>query len=801
MPTWAVLVVHGVGDTRPGATVDDFVPALTAARPGTIHPDGPVEVRWLRPDGYALPTGRPERAAPQKDSVFPVHVRTASIGPGLQLMSWGDGSGVPASGENLVIAGTDSEGLLHIRTFDAAGVRTDTFETRDGGGALHLVTADAAGAVQTDQAESGLPAARAGAITALKQKLPGWSSPHGLSRADRGQILAELTLIIGHAPPVTVGPGQADRSVFAEVYWADLSRIREGRFQSILALISTIFLIRFITDQAAVMPDQPEDPAADRARRAARWLRAVLYSSAWLLNAPIAALSLLLAGAVVVENLVLPHFPLSPGSPWGHTIAMMALGLAAGVGGTVAYYYGRGSGWGSTWTRAWGGLAWFGFLFAAVVLGHQFLPMDAMIARWVGYTPAPVAGGGNPAQAPGPIPPQILGPIVLVAGIQLAFGLITLAVVLALVPLTYALRQAPEQWQPGLWVSYGAALLQIALWMLLIPGLLLSTILGLVRDPARQQELRHLFGRIAWEFGLFLLVAAIVGVCAGAVWWWRGRRAGAYPGNYEYLGPVDDVPRLIVHYAIIGSIIVLTALVCVFSVASAVWDIPLAGTIASWAGLIAVPAFTVFFGYFGKGLRDSLHIITDVINHFYRRQDDFPRPWGPETKPRVPDFEIQQSIEARFRAVLKEVLRDPEVTRLSVISHSQGTVISVDVFSLANLHDPYRSWLIRRLEEVGGLNLITMGSPLHHLYQHYFPDRYSPLTHGWHGLRDSLSRWVNIYRIDDYIGTFVDVPINPPDPRWGSPNRPIHSGGHTEYWNQPAVFRAVCDKEPASLPG
>ena len=49
----------------------------------------------------------------------------------LRLMSWGDGSGVPTSGNNLVIVGIDNDGLLHIRIFDAGGNRvTDTDETK-----------------------------------------------------------------------------------------------------------------------------------------------------------------------------------------------------------------------------------------------------------------------------------------------------------------------------------------------------------------------------------------------------------------------------------------------------------------------------------------------------------------------------------------------------------------------------------------------------------------------------------------------------------------------------------------------
>lgn len=47
----------------------------------------------------------------------------------LRLMSWGDGTGVPTSGSNLVILGRDKDFQLHIRIFDAKGQKvTDTGE-------------------------------------------------------------------------------------------------------------------------------------------------------------------------------------------------------------------------------------------------------------------------------------------------------------------------------------------------------------------------------------------------------------------------------------------------------------------------------------------------------------------------------------------------------------------------------------------------------------------------------------------------------------------------------------------------
>ena len=113
-------------------------------------------------------------------------------------MSWTDGSGAPTSGHSLVIAGTDSDGLLHIRTFDLGGIRTDTFETRDRGGALHLDSAGASNKVLSEAPESSLPTIQAGAITTLKQQLLGLLPPHVLGSAERDQVLSKVTSIIDH---------------------------------------------------------------------------------------------------------------------------------------------------------------------------------------------------------------------------------------------------------------------------------------------------------------------------------------------------------------------------------------------------------------------------------------------------------------------------------------------------------------------------------------------------------------------------------------------------------------------------
>jgi WD40 repeat protein len=102
--------------------------------------------------------------------------RNTSDGPDLRLMSWGDGTGVPTSGFNLIIFGADNDGALHIRMFDAHGNRvTDTDETK-------------------------LPHSQSGAVSKLKQRLPGLLPPRVLTSDETAQVIAEVISIAGRTP-------------------------------------------------------------------------------------------------------------------------------------------------------------------------------------------------------------------------------------------------------------------------------------------------------------------------------------------------------------------------------------------------------------------------------------------------------------------------------------------------------------------------------------------------------------------------------------------------------------------------
>jgi hypothetical protein len=101
---------------------------------------------------------------------------------------------VPTSGSDHFIVGTDTSGLLHIGSFDAGGIRSDTFEVKDTCGALHLRSVDASGKVLSDVLESKM---QADEISTLKQQLPGLLPPHVLSSDERSQVLVEVISVVG----------------------------------------------------------------------------------------------------------------------------------------------------------------------------------------------------------------------------------------------------------------------------------------------------------------------------------------------------------------------------------------------------------------------------------------------------------------------------------------------------------------------------------------------------------------------------------------------------------------------------
>jgi len=197
----------------------------------------------------------------------------------------------------------------------------------------------------------------------------------------------------------------------------------------------------------------------------------------------------------------------------------------------------------------------------------------------------------------------------------------------------------------------------------------------------------------------------------------------------------------------------------------------------------ALGAGIVLFWPFLKGpLAVGLGLGKDVINYFVDFQPHFTPPQGIKRgfanmlrgPQQEPDFLLRDRIDGRFSIVFKTLTSSYEPDEIIVVSHSQGTVISVRALSKLD-GDP----ILERIK------LVTMGSPYTHIYGHYFPR-----TFNFDNVPDALVKnWTNIYRVDDFVGTHVETQNL--DGGIYPQNFPVLPMGHTGYWSDQHVLDII----------
>jgi hypothetical protein len=188
-----------------------------------------------------------------------------------------------------------------------------------------------------------------------------------------------------------------------------------------------------------------------------------------------------------------------------------------------------------------------------------------------------------------------------------------------------------------------------------------------------------------------------------------------------------------------------------------------------------------------------VHFARDVTDHHYRAITSVPKLVSqveerlPQTLagPGIDTPRDQQSeyprrtrIKRRLDQVMSRLLDgDRTFDRLVFLAHSQGTVIVHDYLRASAADD--------RLTRVGEIHVLTLASPITHLYQHYFED-YDAAGHGPSWLPGNVASWSNLWRIDDPIAGAVHVP-GPPEVANGI----LGLGGHSDYWREPTVLDIV----------
>jgi hypothetical protein len=152
-----------------------------------------------------------------------------------------------------------------------------------------------------------------------------------------------------------------------------------------------------------------------------------------------------------------------------------------------------------------------------------------------------------------------------------------------------------------------------------------------------------------------------------------------------------------------------------------------------------------------------LSIVTDVVGDvlFYLVPG--------EGEPGESKLSTRAAVLDRIEALLATLsAADSKYHRIVVLAHSQGSVAAAETLGRSVYRDQ------------GNLELLTVGSPLSALYRRFL---------GWCPGEPGFppTRWKNRYRWGDYIGGSIP----------NVDDRPIGSGGHTNYWQDSEVWNEI----------
>lgn len=601
--------------------------------------------------------------------------------------------------------------------------------------------------------------------------------------------------------------------VIADFYWGDISTFSAGTSGLLVAAIKVILGIGHTVRENAISAWGPGDMRS----RMADWIVRTIHG-------PIAAFNLVMfAGAVVWW--AAGKLPADI-SAWIQP--QMGLAVAA-VAAAVAYWQRR------RHRSFLGRLLYSWVLIAALLLAASEIAnrspgfrdrlsfADTKVAAYIcREKPAPYLRAAEQKAESGPLCERVrescsrepdcreaLGQgIFLSGGRLLAFGnlfwLVTLALNVTLIVASVFKPRGAGKGAPLL--APIAASGMSALWMLFL------TLVWTAPGAMGWKILPH-SGMLESGLALATAIAVIVGALAlagVAVVLGKGRWKKSLPAPSElrarYFAGMDGLRldeerrRLIVNnqFAAVFLVGVVTLAFCAFFLlGEAVMQTDDTAGIGAFLRKLTQPV-TLVLGilgvalvtWAGSQLKMGLEILTDVITYL----NDYDWRWGTATPgsaaidrllPRGGSAEdagyfLRERIKDRFKVLVDELIANERPNHLAVVSHSQGTVIALDV--LDECGATWRSKLDPK-ESGQTVRLVTMGSPYTHIHSHYFPASFKPVNEREHlAAGGILSAWINIFRVDDFVGTHVD-----PRGIWPE-EHPVPPNGHTYYWTDENVF-------------
>ena len=535
----------------------------------------------------------------------------------------------------------------------------------------------------------------------------------------------------------------------AEYYWADISRVRRGLF-SILRNFFQLIVDAPDIIYACLGPRLTGESQRDFF--VLRCFRSLLAVMIWLIYFPIVALNI--AYALLVGEFAL-HAAWTPQV----TVATTADGHFAVASGILLVLL-AGSGMSRKVNSYWRSIV---FMVAGVLLGVLIYSLSNLVLRETSVSYGQYATVFNGA-------------------LNGLWSVVTAISLLYLIAVPFLCLFFYRRWRSIL-LGFTTAFVIIRFWLAFITTIWLVYLTSVFDGETYDSLISSIGGPIRFisvmwfdviVVGLFLGTSLIRYVLqtAAAEGEITGRR-------YPRLIIPSALPFIAMVLAVAGTGVIVACncalileqcpqLTCSFVYAPSEWIFTNAATLLAVGGVVIQLAHSRF------------NVAIDIVNFFksdrgHRRANPFVAVSSVFATASPDAVGFRHNLRARLDRLVEDIsaARGP-YRRIILIGHSLGSVIAID-------------WLMRRQgadKDDSQFELMTLGSPYGAIFHHYFPHMFAPPQRP--DLLPRISRWTNIYRENDFVGTSlagggIDDIVQPPR-------------GHIGYFADNDVVREIATR-------